>query len=589
MKSPCFSAFFGSETLVPPLEQEIRELRSAFWSDRDPDGRAFAPLADAYRREGDLEQALELLHEGLERHPDFASGHVVAGWVHRDRGDAAAAASAFRAALDLDAENAEALRGLGELAAAGGREEEALRWLGILSDLEPGDASLRRRIEEIVWARDTLASEGGPIAEHPEAPAPDVAEPALPGDDALTEGIAALPLDQPEEPEGTADLDLAALEAALVAEDEAAWAPPVEPEVGDGMAGAAPVEAEDEDETDGASTAEAEPVGEAVVVTTEDVLETGDVVQDAGETGEVSELDVRVGGPEEGEPEAPADELPESEEEEEAGHGLYTRTMAELYARQGLEARALDVYEQLLAVAPGDEELRARVEALRERVERSHAPPAEAAPAPAVAPPAPDPDAERRAEEEMEILAQDWARPAEQPEELSSPFAWASEEADREDEEAGAQGPPVRDYFRRMLSWERGQGASGPAEAAEATGEVMAPEPEAAEGTVDVAEPAPEPAERTVDIAELAPEAEAAEPTVDIAELAPDAEPEAAEPTVDIAELVPDAEAEAAERTVDIAELAPDAGSEGGDGPRDEGEGRDGGGDAFSRWLNQLR
>ena len=574
--------------MVPPLEQEIRELRSAFWSDRDPDGRAFAPLADAYRREGELDQALELLEEGLERHPGFTSGHVVAGWVHRDRGDAAAAEAAFRTALDLDAENAEALRGLGELAAAGGREEEALEWLRILSDLEPGDASLRGRIEEIAWARDTVASEGGSVAEPPEAAAPDVAAVAAPPPgDALTEGIAALPLDQPEEPEETADFDLAALEAALATEDEAAWTPSPGPEAEDETDWAPPVEPEAGDETDGAPPAEPEPVGEAVVVTTDDVLETGDVVQDAGETGEVSELDVRVGGPEEGESEASADELPESDEEE-AGHGLYTRTMAELYARQGLEARALDVYEQLLAAAPGDEELRARVEALRERVEveRSQAPPAEAAPAPAVAPPAPDPDAERRAEEEMEILAQDWARPAEQPGELSSPFAWASDEADPE-EEAEAQGPPVRDYFRRMLSWAPGQAASGPAEAAEATGEVMAPEPEAAERAGAVAELAPEAAERTVDAAELAPEAEAAERTVDVAELAPEAEP--AERTVDIAELAPDAEAEAAERTVDIAELAPDAGAEGGDGPRDEGEGRDEGGDAFSRWLNQLR
>lgn len=115
--------------------REIRRLRSIFWSERDPDGRAFPTLADAYRRAGDLDQALELLTDGLDRHPDFATGHVVAAWVHRDRDDLPSAETAFRHVLDLDEENVQALHGLGRILVVRGEVEEAQRLLTRAAEL----------------------------------------------------------------------------------------------------------------------------------------------------------------------------------------------------------------------------------------------------------------------------------------------------------------------------------------------------------------------------------------------------------------------------------------------------------------------
>jgi tetratricopeptide (TPR) repeat protein len=123
--------------VAPSLEQEIRDLRSRFWSERDPDGRAFAPLADAFRRAGELDEALELLADGLGRHPDYATGHVIAAWVHRDRGDAASAETAYRAVLELDPENARALHGLGQLLARGGRVAAGRELVGRAVELDP--------------------------------------------------------------------------------------------------------------------------------------------------------------------------------------------------------------------------------------------------------------------------------------------------------------------------------------------------------------------------------------------------------------------------------------------------------------------
>lgn len=90
------------------LERRIRRLYSRFHSPEDRQGRSFVPLADAYRRAGDLLRARLLLEEGLRRHPDFASAHVVAMRVARDVSDHAGALAATRRVLELDPGNAEA-------------------------------------------------------------------------------------------------------------------------------------------------------------------------------------------------------------------------------------------------------------------------------------------------------------------------------------------------------------------------------------------------------------------------------------------------------------------------------------------------
>ena len=56
---------------------EIEKLEKR-WAE-NPKGRNFAPLADAYRKAGELDRAIELCKSGLERHPDYVSAHIVYG------------------------------------------------------------------------------------------------------------------------------------------------------------------------------------------------------------------------------------------------------------------------------------------------------------------------------------------------------------------------------------------------------------------------------------------------------------------------------------------------------------------------------
>ena len=69
--------------MAAPSEIEKLERRYA----ENPDGRFFAPLADAYRKAGNLVRALELVRAGLGKHPDYLSAHIVLGRCLLDKGD----------------------------------------------------------------------------------------------------------------------------------------------------------------------------------------------------------------------------------------------------------------------------------------------------------------------------------------------------------------------------------------------------------------------------------------------------------------------------------------------------------------------
>lgn len=183
----------------PTPEDEVRRLERHY--SVNPDGLVFARLADAYRRCGRLEQALALLNEGLESHPDYATGHLIHGRVLREDGRPEEAAEAYRRVLELDAENLVALRSLAELAAERGATEEARRWA----------KRVRRADPFATFTPDQDLGEGGPEGHAPAEGEPedaDSAEPAgvgpgdggddgpIPGEDALASEIAAVADDQ---------------------------------------------------------------------------------------------------------------------------------------------------------------------------------------------------------------------------------------------------------------------------------------------------------------------------------------------------------------------------------------------------------
>ncbi len=120
---------------------EIEKLERR-WAE-NPKGRNFAPLADAYRKAGELDRAIELCQNGLALHPDYVSAHIVYGRCLIDMKNDAGAQEGFKKVLALDPENIIALKILGEIAERNNRFDEAVDWLARLLNADPmnGDAA----------------------------------------------------------------------------------------------------------------------------------------------------------------------------------------------------------------------------------------------------------------------------------------------------------------------------------------------------------------------------------------------------------------------------------------------------------------
>jgi tetratricopeptide (TPR) repeat protein len=129
----------------PREELERLERKHA----ENPEGRYFVPLADAYRRSGDLSGAIDLLRAGLARHPDYLSAHVVLGRCYADSGDPDAAETEFRYVLSLDPQNLIALRTLGDIAHVQGRLREAERWYRDLLAVDPMNDDARSALGQL--------------------------------------------------------------------------------------------------------------------------------------------------------------------------------------------------------------------------------------------------------------------------------------------------------------------------------------------------------------------------------------------------------------------------------------------------------
>ncbi|HKE88952.1 MAG TPA: tetratricopeptide repeat protein [Gemmatimonadales bacterium] len=158
---------------------EIEKLEARYRE--NPKGRNFAPLADAYRKAGLIDNAIELCQAGLTLHPDYVSGHIVHGRCLVDKKDDAGADAVFRKVLALDPENILALKVLAEVAERNNHYDQAIEWLNrlLLADPMNGEAA------------EGLSRVRGKVATQPITP------PAAAAAAAATAPVAALVVDAP--------------------------------------------------------------------------------------------------------------------------------------------------------------------------------------------------------------------------------------------------------------------------------------------------------------------------------------------------------------------------------------------------------
>lgn len=156
----------------------IEELQKKF--DENP-RRYFAPLANEYRKAGDIDQAIFICQEYLPQQPGHMSGHIVYGQALFEARRYDEAKTVFETALSLDPENLIALRHLGDIAREQGDLAAARSWYLRVLDADPRNeeiASVLASLPEAPAAAggapaETVAGDGMATAEAPAASAPE--------------------------------------------------------------------------------------------------------------------------------------------------------------------------------------------------------------------------------------------------------------------------------------------------------------------------------------------------------------------------------------------------------------------------------
>lgn len=144
------------------MAEDIRTLSAALAS--DPSSLRYVELAEALRRLGKLEEAIQVATHGLGRHPDHADGYDCLARIRADRGELSEARAAWERALAIVPEHPGALKGIGFLFFRQGDSRRAVEALEHALAANPDDAAARRALETV------RAHAGQPAAPEPRRP-----------------------------------------------------------------------------------------------------------------------------------------------------------------------------------------------------------------------------------------------------------------------------------------------------------------------------------------------------------------------------------------------------------------------------------
>jgi tetratricopeptide (TPR) repeat protein len=332
----------------------LRELQEKF--DENP-RRYFAPLANEYRKGGQVKRAIDICRAQLAQMPGHMSGQIVFGQALYEAGEFDEARQVFGRALALDPENLIALKSLGDMSLQAGNTAEARTWYTRLLDADPKDTAVIALVAEIDAAADATPVE--PV-------------PAIPGIDADA-GDQQIPATFEEAPE----LQPSALEsssapgASEAPSSAAAEAPP-------GLERHYPVEEPRAEEAAPQPASSEGPSVEELGVPTGASAAEGltSAKQDIGNpldwspppAAPVSEeaspaAEVHSTAAEQPQQTA-SDQTQQAEEKTFTGASaepFVNETMAQLYLQQGYNQLALKVYRQLALSRPHDEALKNRI------------------------------------------------------------------------------------------------------------------------------------------------------------------------------------------------------------------------------------
>jgi tetratricopeptide (TPR) repeat protein len=148
--------------------KDIEKLKDKF--EKDPNSKLFLPLAEEYRKEGLLDQAIDVLQKGLEKHQAYTSARVLLGKIYFEKGLLQEARKEFEGVVASVPDNLFAYKKLSEIYRDTGETELAIRSCRAILKLNPMDGETVKNLEEL---------ESAAFAGHPDQ------EQILPADEPL--------------------------------------------------------------------------------------------------------------------------------------------------------------------------------------------------------------------------------------------------------------------------------------------------------------------------------------------------------------------------------------------------------------------
>lgn len=139
----------------PALTAEIEELKKKLL--QNPDSLIFVPLADAYRKAGLYDDAIEICKKGLEKHPSYTSARVVLGRVFIEKKQFDEAIQELKKVESVDSDNIMVHTMLGNMYLQKKMYAEAVDQFQKVLTINPEDIEMQEKLKEAISAKQETA------------------------------------------------------------------------------------------------------------------------------------------------------------------------------------------------------------------------------------------------------------------------------------------------------------------------------------------------------------------------------------------------------------------------------------------------
>lgn len=129
---------------LPKMIEDYRKLLQ-----KDPNSKAFAPLAEALRENAEFQQAEIVAANGIRRHPAYVGGYVALGRILIEQSRFAEAAPILKKAEELDPQNLLALQLIGTMHLQTQQPKEALKAFKRILFLNPQSEKARNAVQKL--------------------------------------------------------------------------------------------------------------------------------------------------------------------------------------------------------------------------------------------------------------------------------------------------------------------------------------------------------------------------------------------------------------------------------------------------------